>query len=212
MKKYRREAEGALFDRRETKPPTAQELRGLLAQDPLRDRVSECQELALSVLSEHYGEVVVLVKNDPHIDTKPLAWPIAGSVPEIVLDAFEILDVSRGVRALERCVSDDTFASNRLALVRNLANCMLSLGKMFVVVSLRIEGIESDVFARLSQKQNLQPRAKVDIDEATLRREWERIKKIKPHATKQVWRECIADKLGTSESTIKRRLRSFKVV
>lgn len=212
-KKYRPDAEGAVFDRRPTKPvTTAAELAELLAVDPLRDKVAECQELALDVLSKHYGQSVELIKNEPHISAQPLPWPIAGSVPEIVLDAFEILDLSRSVRTLERCANDDTFASNRPAIIRNLTNCMLSLGKLFVVVSLRIEGIESDVFARLSQKQNLQPRAKVDIEESTLRDEWERIKRLKPQATKQVWREYIAERLDTSERTIKRRLSEFKIV
>lgn len=210
--KYRPEADGAVFDRRPTTPPTAAELQALLAVDPLRDRVAECQALALSVLTNHYGRAVELIKNDPHTGSEPLQWPIAGSVPEIIVDAFEILDLSRSVRTLERCASDEAFASNRQAIVRNLANCMMALGSMFVVVGLRLEGVESDVLGRVSQKQNLQPRAKVDIDEATLRKQWERAKRLKPHATKQVWRESVASAVGASESTIKRRLREFKIV
>jgi len=210
-KKYNPTAEGAVFDRRQTALPTAAEWDELLSVDPLRDMVAECQQLAIDVLAKHYGQSVELIKNDPHIDGKRLSWPIAGSVPEIVLDAFEILWLSRSIRTLERCLNDATFAGDQSSMVRNLANCMLSLGKLFVVVSLRIEGIESDVFARVSQKQNLQPRAKVDIDEDTLRDEWERIKRIKPHANKLVWRESVADRLGTSESTIKRRLSEFKI-
>jgi len=211
-KAYRAETEGAVFDRRRTAPPTAAELEELLARDPLRDRVTECQELALSVLSDHYGHTVELIKNDAHVDAKPLAWPIAGSVPEIVLDAFEILDLSRSIRSLEHCAGSDAFDSHRANIVRNLANCMLSLGKLFMMVSLRLEGIESDVFARVSQKQNLLPREKIVIEETTLREEWDRIKRIKPHANKQVWRECVAERLRTSERTIKRRLTEFKIV
>jgi len=213
-KKYNPTAEGAVFDRRRTTPVNElppDELARILSVDPLRDRVAECEELALKVLSGHYGKPITTIKNEPHSDGEPLQWPLPGSVPEIVLDAFEMLDLSRSIRSLEECVNGDTFASSRDQLIRSLANCMLSLGKMFVVVSLRLEGIESDVFARVSQKQNLQPRAKVGIDEDTLRDEWERIKRIKPHANKLVWRESVADRLGTSESTIKRRLTEFKI-
>jgi hypothetical protein len=211
-RKYKPEAEGAVFDRRATNPPTSAELVKLLAVDPLRDTVTDCEKLAVDVLSKHYGQSVELIKNEPHMNAEPLAWPINGSVPEIVLDAFEILDLSRSIRTLDRCVNDDVFASNRPAITRNLANCMLSLGKLFVVASLRIEGIESDVFGRVSQKRNLQPRTRIEIDESTLRDEWERIKQSKPHATKQVWRASVADRLGTSERTIKRRLSEFKIV
>jgi hypothetical protein len=211
-KKYRPAAEGAVFDRRRTEPHTPEEVREILSTDPLRDRVSECEELALGVLRDHYGKPVGLQNGDPCVADNPLPWPTPGSVPEIVLDAFEILDLSRGIRSLESVVLDDRFSEYRVATIRNIANSMMALGKLFMVLSLRMDGIESEVFARVSQKENLQPRAKTAIDESKLREEWDRIKRIKPEATKQVWRESIAVRLGTSESTIKRRLAEFKIV
>lgn len=74
-------AEGAVFDRRPTAPPTPDELAKLLARDQGQDEAAGSQSLAIQVLADHYGTAVVLVKNTPHIGKNAITRPLAGAVP-----------------------------------------------------------------------------------------------------------------------------------
>lgn len=204
-------AEGAVFDRRSTAPPTPDELAELLARDPIRDEVIPLQSLALQVLADHYGAAVVLVKDTPHIGKDEITRPQAGSVPEIVLDAFDLLDRLRSAWTLQASIVDDRLADIRVAMVQNLSACMMQVGTIATVIRLRLEGVESEVFARAMQKRNLKPRDKTEITAAQLRNELDRVKRLKPNATRQAWREQVADTFRVSESTIRRRIRELKI-
>jgi hypothetical protein len=204
-------AEGAVFDRRPTAPPTPDELAELLARDPSQDEVARSQSLALQVLADHYGACIVLAKGTPHIGKDEITTPLAGAVPEVVLDAFDLLDRLRSVRTLQASIVDDRLAHIRVAMVQNLSACMMQAGTIATVIRLRLEGVESEVFARAMQKRNLKPRNKTEITAAQLRNELDRVKRLKPNATRQAWREQVADAVGTSESTIRRRIRELKI-
>jgi hypothetical protein len=212
MKKYNHtKAEGAVFDRRSTAPPTPDELAELLARDPILGEAARSQSLALQVLADHYGTAVVLVKNTPHIGKNAITRPLAGAVPEVVLDAFDLLGCLRSVRVLQASIIDDRLADIRVAMVQSLSACMMQAGIIATVIRLRLEGVESEVFARAMQKRHLRPRHKTEITASQLRNELDRVKRLKPNATRQAWREQVADTFGISESTIRRRIRELKI-
>jgi hypothetical protein len=204
-------AEGAVFDRRPTAPPTPDELAGLLARDPIRDEVIPLQSLSLQVLADHYGTAVVLSKGTPHIGKDEITRPLAGAVPEVVLDAFDLLDRLTSVRTLQASIIDDRLADIRVAMVQSLSACMMQAGIIATVIRLRLEGVESEVFARAMQKKHLRPRDKTEIAAAQLLKELDRVKRLKPNATRQAWREQVADAFRVSESTIRRRIRELKI-
>lgn len=128
-----------------------------------------------------------------------------------MLDAFDLLDRLRSVRTLQASIVDDRLADIRVAMVQNLSACMMQVGTIATVIRLRLEGVEAEVFARAMQKSCLRPRDKAEITAAQLRNELDRVKRLKPNATRQAWREQVADTFGVSESTIRRRIRELKL-
>jgi hypothetical protein len=213
MKKYKPEAEGSVFDKRSPHPPTPAELEELLSRDPFQSVIDECEALAVNVLANHFGKPVKIIKGEVIIDGKAQLRPLPGQAAEVVLDAFDMADICRSVRSLEGTAVNPIFEkSTRVRTVRMLANCCQQVGRLYVQMMLRLEGVESKVFRRERQTSALEGRRKIDIDPAALRKAWERVQYEMPNASRMTWREMLGRKFQCSESTIERRLRVEKII
>lgn len=79
------------------------------------------------------------------------------------------------------------------------------------VFLVRAAGAENAVGEKQAREKKLPRRPKVEIDEAQLRAEWERQKRLRPHADKKTLLQIVAEKLNTSDRTIRRRLKQYGI-
>lgn len=135
--------DGSVFGKRPVSPPTKHELEELFALKPVRDEVSECEEIGLKVLRDYFGPDVRLGDhNEPHNDEGVIYYPLPGKCREIVLDAFDLLADCQSARALETALSDSAFAEYYTEFVRNYGNTMHRLGRLRLCIELRLEKVE----------------------------------------------------------------------
>ena len=174
-----------------------------------RDEVAEARRLALDVMTHCYGRGVGIDQaGEPTRNGEPLPFPEVGAYPEILWDAWAVLDYARSVETLSRAATDAAFATHAAEIARGLAGAAVALGRTTERLAIRWEGFENIAASHQTRTANLTPgRRRVEIPAERLRAEWDRARRMRPHADKESLRRVLAERLGKSPGTIKRRLK-----
>ena len=200
-KKYRREAEGAVYPKWVC-GPMPDDPRQINPAEPIvvhairDDWLDDAERLAREVLAELYPD-------GPPDRCRP------GDDPEIVVDAFAVLGAVESVRADVAALSTlQMHPRDMREWVGQALNDAVEVGRMAERLSIRWRGLENIAAGHQARTANLTPgRRRVEIPPERLRAEWDRARRMRPHADKESLRRVLAERLGKSPATIKRRLR-----
>lgn len=209
-KRYRSDSEGTVYERRRTTPVKS---RGELEEiklrlgDPMRDVVTECEALALEVLSYAYDTDVTLSGKHPQpcIDGAPLPRPLPGSTDEIVIDAFDLLDYANSVKVLERSSIEIESADPHVQ--RNLTNTSIMLGQFVQRLRIRWDGMERAARIGMSKDVGSDPTYLIEDHEGAAEaiRQWvDEDKRGVPRKERSWNRRKLEKRFGVSKSVINR--------
>jgi len=199
-KRYNADSEGAIYDRLEVTCLNLSDYIDAVGARLAEDQLIASSDLVLLVLRCFFGEGLDFAgpNSTPHLNGKEIKRPRLGESPDIVDDAYTVLRLLHAVRSQP---------ADRHRLVQDA----YKLGRMTERLAIRWEGHEAAVNSRQKQTAGLPKKLKISIDKENLRTEWNRAKRMKPHADKKTQREVVADRLSVSESTIKRRMMEFGI-
>lgn len=149
-KRYRPNAEGAIYDRRivctSFEPP------------PAVNPVADSQSLALDVLRHFYGDGVTIEGkyDEPHMDGERLGYPPLDE-PDVLSDAVYLLQLAHNVITLQRHIeTDDPRAAHiRADLIRALIYETFKMGQWQQRVAIRWEGDEHRAYVGKTADKNL---------------------------------------------------------
>ena len=134
--------EGAIY-RPVQQPLTPAEAEAQSKAGP-RDEVAEARRLALDVMTHCYGRGVGIDQaGEPTRNGEPLPFPEVGAYPEILWDAWAVLDYARSVETLSRAATDAAFAPHAAEIARGLAGAAVALGRTTERLAIRWEGLEN---------------------------------------------------------------------
>lgn len=206
-KKYRCDAEGAIYNRRGTLS-----IDDLVRQSSHRDLIVGSIEIALPVLRFFRGDDVSYDPKEcqPTLQGHAIDFRI-GDDPEVVVDAFEVLDLVHGVWAIASSIEDPAFKRHRETLIQSLANCSFTLGRMTERLAIRWEGFEAKVASKKRSIAALPKGSTKRGNEATIRDAYQTACERYPHSSKGFRQQRMAESLNVSVRTIRRRMAEYGI-
>lgn len=191
---YKREREGALFERRHP--------------EKVRIANPDIQRLVNAV---RYTEFLNDIDNSSRkilkahgIEPTGKASDLPKECSDLVRDAQQIVELIKYIRMFVSNAADRSSAKTLLVLAFGLGQC--SLANL-----LRLNGAEAKVFGKQKQQQNLKPRKKIHIDPTELQSRWESFKKSHPNTNRAVLVKRLAAHYGVSDRTIRRRFKENNI-
>jgi len=193
--KYKREAEGAVFETRRSRVTTSQ-------VSPLLRRVTTLAQYN-RLLSDLDGSAQAILKAN-RIDPTTKASELPEDCSEVVREAHEIAELIEHLRRHVSKAADPEYARELVALAFGLGQCSFQM-------LLRLDGTEGQVYGRKKQQKNLIAQRIAEIDADLLRDAWIKVSQLNPAMKKKERLEMVADQFHVSLSTIKRRMKSFNL-